>query len=58
MAIAGLVTVGLAICSAVLLVTGYVASLLPAVLITAFVGCLLAGLWFAFPLTRRSEHPH
>ena len=40
MAIAGLITVGLAVSAAVLLVTGYVTSALPAALITAFVtGC-------------------
>jgi Family of unknown function (DUF6328) len=53
MAIAGLATVGLAVSSAVLLVTGYVAAGLPAVLISAFVTCSFALLWFAFPLTRR-----
>ena len=53
MAIAGLATVGLAVSAAVLLVTGYVTSALPAALITAFVTCVFAGLWFALPLTRR-----
>ncbi len=53
MAIAGLVTVGLAVSAAVLLVTGYVASVLPAALITTFVTCMFALLWFAFPLSRR-----
>lgn len=53
MAIAGLVTVGLAVSAAVLLVTGYVASGLPAVLITAFVACAFGLLWFALPLARR-----
>ena len=53
MAIAGLVTVGLAVSAAVLLVTGYVASALPAALITAFVTCVFGLLWFAFPLARR-----
>ncbi len=53
MAIAGLVTVGLAVSAAVLLVTGYVASALPAALITAFVTGVFGLLWFAFPLTRR-----
>ena len=53
MAIAGLIAVGLAVSAAVLLVTGYVASVLPAALITAFVTCVFGGLWFAFPLARR-----
>jgi cation transport ATPase len=53
MAIAGLVAVGLAVSAAVLLVTGYVASSLPAILITVFVACAFGLLWFAFPLARR-----
>ena len=53
MAIAGLATVGLAVSAAVLLVTGYVASALPAALITAFVAGVFGLLWFAFPLARR-----
>jgi len=53
MAISGLVTVGLAVSAAVLLVTGFVASPLPAALITAFVTCMFGALWFAFPLARR-----
>ena len=53
MAIAGLVAVGLAVSAAVLLVTGYVTSALPAALITAFVTCMFGLLWFAFPLARR-----
>jgi hypothetical protein len=53
MAIAGLATVGLAVSAAVLLVTGYVTSGLATVLITAFVTCVFAGLWFALPLARR-----
>ena len=53
MAITGLATVGLAVSAAVLLVTDYVSSGLTAGLITAFVTCLFAGLWFAFPLARR-----
>ena len=53
MAISGLATVGLAVSAAVLLVTGFVASPLPAVLITAFVTCMFGALWFAFPLARR-----
>jgi hypothetical protein len=53
MAVAGLAAVGLAISAAVLLVTGYVTSVLPAGLITAFVTCMFGTLWFAFPLARR-----
>lgn len=53
MAIAGLVTVGLAISVAVLLVTGFVASGLPAVLITVFTALMFGLLWFAFPLAHR-----
>lgn len=53
MAVAGLATVGLAVSAAILLVTGCVASALPAVLITVFVTCMFGMLWFAFPLVRR-----
>jgi hypothetical protein len=53
MAVAGLVTAGLAVSAAVLLVTGYVASGLPMALITAFITCVFGLLWFAFPLLRR-----
>jgi len=55
MAILGLGAVGLAVSAAVLLVTSYVASGWPAVLITAFVACLFAGLWFAFPFAHREQ---
>jgi len=44
---------GLAVSAAVLLVTGFVASGLPAALITIFVACTFGILWFAFPLSRR-----
>jgi hypothetical protein len=53
MAITGLAAVGLAVSAAILLVTDYVSSGLTAGLITAFVTCLFAGLWFALPLARR-----
>jgi MFS family permease len=53
MAILGLAAVGLAVSAAVLLVTGYVASGLAAALITTFVFCVFAVLWFAYPLARR-----
>jgi FtsH-binding integral membrane protein len=55
MAICGLVTVGLAISAAVLLVTGYVDRGLPAILITVFTVCLFAGLWFVLPLRHRDH---
>ena len=53
MAVAGLAAVGLAVSAAVLLVTGYVTSAVPAALITAFVTCMFGLLWFALPLARR-----
>jgi Family of unknown function (DUF6328) len=55
MAICGLVTVGLAISAAVLLVAGYVDHGLPAVLIGVFTVGLFGGLWFALPLARRGQ---
>jgi hypothetical protein len=55
MALLGLGTVGLAVSAAVLLVTGYVVSALPAALIGAFVFCMFGGLWFLFPLARRND---
>jgi hypothetical protein len=56
-AILGLASVGLAISAAVLLVLSYVVRGLPAVVITAGVVCLFAGLWFVLPLARRSRFP-
>ena len=53
MAIAGLVTVGLAVSVAVLLVTSFVTSGLAAGLITALIAGMFGLLWFAFPLSRR-----
>lgn len=53
MAIGGLAAVGLAVSAAVLLVTGYVASGLPAALITALVTSVFGLLWFVLPLARR-----
>jgi hypothetical protein len=53
MALAGLAAVGLAISAAVLLVVSYVDQGLPAVIISVFVVCLFAGLWFVLPLARR-----
>jgi Family of unknown function (DUF6328) len=52
MALLGLAAVGLAVSSAVLLVTSYVATALPAALITVFITVLFGGLWFAFPIAR------
>jgi hypothetical protein len=45
--------VGLAISAAVLPVVSYVDKGLPVVIITVFIVCLFAGLWFALPLARR-----
>lgn len=56
MALGGLAAVGLAISGAVLLVVSYVDQGLPAVIITVFVVCLFAGLWFVLPLARRRSH--
>jgi uncharacterized membrane protein YfcA len=53
MALSGLAAVGLAISAAVLLVVSYVDNGLPAVIITVFIVCLFAVLWFALPLARR-----
>ena len=53
MAVAGLAAVGLAVSAAVLLVTSYVTSALPAALITVFVTCMFGMLWFVFPLAHR-----
>ena len=53
MAIFGLAAVAGAVLTAVFLVIGYVAGTLPAALITALVGVMLCGLWFALPLSRR-----
>lgn len=53
MAVAGLATVALTVCAAVLLVVSYVAPGLATVLVTVFVAGLFAGLWFVFPLARR-----
>ncbi len=58
MAIAGLVTVGLAVSCAVLLVVSFVAPGAPAIVITAIVVCAFAGLWFALPLSRLGHDDH
>jgi hypothetical protein len=53
MAIGGLITVGLAVSAAVLLVTDYVSTGLTAGLITALVTGVFGLLWFALPLAHR-----
>ena len=55
LAIAGLVTVGLAVCCAVLLVVSFVAPGAPAVVITVIAVLAFAGLWFVLPLSRRER---
>jgi hypothetical protein len=55
MAISGMAAVGLAITGAVLLVTSFVDPGGPAVIITAAVAGLYAGLWFVLPLVRRGQ---
>ena len=55
LAIAGLVTVGLAVCCAVLLVVSFVAPGAPAVVVTAIAVLAFAGLWFVLPLSRRDR---
>jgi hypothetical protein len=54
MAILGLAVVGLAVCGAVALILSYVAAGPTTVALTAVVFVLVAGLWFAYPLSRRS----
>ena len=55
MTLCGLVSVGLAICTAVLLVTSYVDRGLPAVVIAVCTLAVFAGLWFVLPLYRRAR---
>jgi hypothetical protein len=55
LAIAGLVSVGLAVSGAVLLVVSFVAPGAPAIVITAIAVLAFAGLWFALPLSRRGR---
>jgi len=58
LAIAGLAAVGLDISAAVLLVVSYVDRGATVVLITLFVVCLFAVLWFVLPLARsRTRFP-
>jgi hypothetical protein len=53
LAIMGLVTVGLAVTATVALVLSYVMPGAATVVITAAMVVLFAGLWFAYPLSRR-----
>ena len=53
MAILGLITVGLAVSSAVLLVTGFVAGYTTGGVVAGLVLVMFALLWFALPLARR-----
>lgn len=55
LAICGLVTVALAVASAVLLVTSYVEPGLPAGVLTVVVTALFASFWFALPIARRER---
>ena len=54
-AICGLVTVGLAVASAVLLVTSYVVPGLPAIVLAVLTAGMFGGLWFALPAARRDR---
>lgn len=53
MAVCGLVTVALAVCTSVALVLSYVLPPALAAVISACLAALFGGLWFAFPLARR-----
>jgi hypothetical protein len=53
LAILGLAAVGLAVSAAVLLVVSFVAGGTTVTLVTVFVVCLFAVLWFVLPLARR-----
>lgn len=55
LAILGLVAVGAAVLSAVLLVTWYVAGAVSGGVITALAGVMLGSLWFAVPLASRKQ---
>jgi uncharacterized protein DUF6328 len=57
MAIAGLATVALLVCSVMLLVLSHVAGGTVTTVITAATVCLYGGLWFAVPLARRRGRP-
>jgi hypothetical protein len=53
LAILGLAAVGLAVSAAVLLVVSFVDQGATVALVTVFVVCLFAVLWFVLPLVRR-----
>jgi putative flippase GtrA len=55
MAIAGLVAVALAVCLTVGLILSYVVPGVPALVMAIVIGAIFAGLWFAFPLSRRER---
>jgi O-antigen/teichoic acid export membrane protein len=55
LAIAGLVTVALAVIAAVVLVVSFVDGGAPAVVVGVLLGCLFSTLWFVLPLVRRGE---
>jgi hypothetical protein len=55
MAVCGLVTVGLAVVSAVLLVTSYVVPGLPAIVLAVITVVMFGGLWFGLPAARRER---
>jgi Family of unknown function (DUF6328) len=52
MAIAGLMTVALAVSGTVLLITSFVVPGVPAAILTGLVFCLFASLWVVLPLAR------
>ncbi|HET9896291.1 MAG TPA: DUF6328 family protein [Streptosporangiaceae bacterium] len=55
MALAGLVAVGLAVVVAVLLVTSFVQSGIPAIVIGVLLAIMFGGIWFGIPLIRRTR---
>ncbi len=55
MAICGLISVALAITAAVLLIASFVVPGAAAIVLTACVFCLFAGLWIGVPLSRRER---
>jgi Family of unknown function (DUF6328) len=54
-AVLGLAAVGASVLATVLLMTWYVGGVLAGCLVTAFLGVMLGGLWFAVPLVSRRE---
>ena len=57
LAILGLAAVGLAVSAAVLLVVSFVNRGATVALVTLFVVCLFAALWFVLPLARHTRFP-